>query len=212
MKKLKLKPGVKNFLSKVGFIVAIILFFQWATIFEDWLNHRDYDFEPIYSVEISSPSQEPQMVDTIIYQEMELPTEATGEFKTYMDYRTIGNTASKQWHLQQLATTDERGFRKYQGKYLIAVGTYYSKIVGEEFRITLSSGQVFHAVVGDVKQNKHTDKNNQYVPANGNIVEFIVDTGTMSKEVKEAGTISEAGFLGSISKIEKLLYTEIKQP
>ena len=208
MKKYRLKPHVKTLLTNLLYISLIILFFQWASLFEDWLNSREYNFEPVYSIQIVEVPV--VTLDTILYQEMELPTEATGEFKTYMDWRTLSNPASKQWHLQQLATTDDKGFRKYQGKYLIAVGSYYATSVGEEFRITLSSGQVFHAVVGDLKQDKHTDKNNQYIPENGNIVEFIVDTKTMSKEVKKLGNVSATGLLGSIIKIEKLIYSELQ--
>lgn len=139
------------------------------------------------------------------YNTLELPTEATGEFKTYMDYRKITNKSSKQWALQQLAETDENGFRVFNGKYLVAVGTYYSKDVGKEMRITLEDGKEINVMIGDIKQDIHTDKNNQYVPANGNIVEFIVDTDKLDPLTKKLGDVSNLGFEGKIVRIEEVI-------
>ncbi len=151
-------------------------------------------------VEIIDVQQKESMY---IYNKMELPTNADGTFKTYMDYRTIKNQASKQWHLQQLAKTNDEGFRVFNGKYLIAVGTYYSKDVGKEFRITLSDGLTFNAIVGDIKQDIHTDKNNQYVPQNGNIIEFIVDLDKLDPLTKRLGDVSNSGLKGKIVSIEE---------
>lgn len=134
-----------------------------------------------------------------------LPDEADGSFKTYMDYRMITDKSSRQWHLQQLAYTDSEGFRKFSGSYLIAVGTYYADEVGKEFRITLDSGIVFHAMVGDIKQDIHTDANNQYVTSNGNIVEFIVDVDKLDVLTKKLGNVSNSGLEGSIVKIEEVV-------
>lgn len=151
-------------------------------------------------VEIIDVQQKESMY---IYNKKELPTNADGAFKTYMDYRTIKNQASKQWHLQQLATTNDEGFRVFNGKYLIAVGTYYSKDVGKEFRITLSDGLTFNAIVGDIKQDIHTDKNNQYVPKNGNIIEFIVDLDKLDPLTAKLGDVSNSGLKGKIVSIEE---------
>lgn len=131
-----------------------------------------------------------------------LPSRATGRFKTYMDYRTITNKATKQWELQQESTTDELGFRIHNDRYMVAVGSYYAKEVGVELRITLENGKTFVAVVGDLKKDRHTDTRNQFVPSNGNIVEFIVDTHKISPEARRLGDISPLGFEGRIVKIE----------
>jgi hypothetical protein len=136
------------------------------------------------------------------YVSLGLPADATGEFKTYMDYKKITDQTSKQWYLQQLAHTNEKGFRMFNGRYLVAVGTYYSKEIGKELLITLDSGVVVEAIVGDIKMDKHTDKNNQYVPVNGNIVEFIVDTLVLDKKVQSLGDVSCLGLDGKITSIE----------
>ncbi len=139
------------------------------------------------------------------YISMGLPEDADGSFKTYMDYRKITNKSSRQWHLQQLAYTDSEGFRKFNGSYLVAVGTYYADEVGKEFRVTLDSGIVFYAMVGDIKQDIHTDTNNQYMTMNGNIMEFIVDVDKLDELTQKLGNVSNSGLEGSIIKIEEVV-------
>jgi hypothetical protein len=136
------------------------------------------------------------------YVSLGIPTEASGEFKTYMDYKKITDQSSKQWYLQQLSYTSEDGFRMFNDCYLVAVGTYYSKEIGKKLIITLESGKKIDVIVGDIKMDKHTDKKNQYVPINGNIVEFIVDTSVMNKKVQLLGNVSCLGLEGKIKSIE----------
>ena len=171
-------------------------------------------YRPIFT-EVSAEPYQISKVEEIIdvqedkelysYNTLELPTEATGEFKTYMDYRKIKDKTSKQWNLQQLATTNEEGFRVFNGRYLVAVGTYYATEVGKELKITLDNGSIFYAMVGDIKIDIHTDANNQYIPMNGNIVEFIVDTDKLDPKTKKLGDISNSGFEGKIAMIEEVI-------
>lgn len=142
--------------------------------------------------------------DIYVFKSLELPKNVTGSFKTYMDYRTITSKASKQYNLQQLAKTDDNGFRVFNGKYLVAVGTYYAKEVGKELKITLDSGIEFYAVVGDIKSNLHTDINNQYIEMNGNIIEFIVDTKKIDPVCKRLGDMSNSNLNGKIIRIEEV--------
>ena len=174
-------------------------------------------YKPIFIEVSAKPCQVSEVEEIIDVQEdkelytyniLELPTEATGEFKTYMDYRKITDKTSKQWNLQQLATTNEKGFRVFNGRYLVAVGTYYATEVGKELRITLDNGFVFYAMVGDIKMDIHTDANNQYVPINGNIVEFIVDIDKLDPITKKLGDISNSGFEGKIVRIEEVISFE----
>ena len=171
-------------------------------------------YEPIFTEVSPEPYQISEIEEIIDVQEdkelytyntLELPTEATGEFKTYMDYRKITDKTSKQWNLQQLATTNEKGFRVFNGRYLVAVGTYYANEVGKELKITLDNGFVFYAIVGDIKMDMHTDANNQYIPINGNIVEFIVDTNKLDPMIKKLGDVSNLGFKGKIVRIEEVI-------
>jgi len=127
------------------------------------------------------------------------------DFKSYMDYRCITNTTSDQYKLQKECETNEYGIREHDGYYVIALGTYYSTTIGERFKITLDTGEELLCEVGDIKADSDTDKTNRYVPINGNIVEFIVDTKELPKKVRQMGTISAIDiFEGSIESIEKL--------
>lgn len=129
-------------------------------------------------------------------------------FKTYMSYKTITNKSSKQYKLQQTAYTDEHGFRKVGEFYCVAMGTYYSNNVGDRFHVTLDTGREIDVIIGDVKQDVHTDSENMYVPINGNMLEFIVDTDVLSSEIKKRGTVSYLEqFKGNIKEIKK--YIEI---
>jgi ribonucleoside-triphosphate reductase len=101
-----------------------------------------------------------------------------------MDYRYITDTTSDQWELSQIAYTDEYGLRKVNDYYCVAMGSYYSENVGDKFEITLENGNKFNVIIGDLKQDCHTDATNQYTPVydnNGNfyganVIEFIVVT------------------------------------
>lgn len=131
-----------------------------------------------------------------------LPTETDGSFKTYMDYRTITNKNSTQYQMQTQATTNSDGFRIYDDRYMIAVGTAYADKCGVKLNITLEDGTVLYCITGDIKSNNHTDTTNRYIPHNGNIVEFIVDTNTLSSTSKKMGDVSHSGLHGGIIKIE----------
>lgn len=140
-----------------------------------------------------------------ITSEFQIPN-VNSSHKTYMSYKAITNKNSKQYKLQQNATTDEFGFRKYEDCYMIALGTYYTGYeCGKKFKITLDSGISFNAITGDVKADIHTDAKNQH--RNGNIVEFIVDTDKISETCKKMGDMSYANnemFKGQIASIDLL--------
>lgn len=144
-----------------------------------------------------------EQVEEVVGVSMELPNVNTS-FKSYMSYKAITSKGSLQWKYRQLAYTDESGFRRINDDYVVALGTYYSQQCGERFRITLSSGKVFTAITGDIKSDRHTDSTNRYIPKNGNVVEFLVDVGSISKKSRQMGDMSYSGFEGSIISIEKL--------
>lgn len=190
-----------------------------------WQVNRNFEeevvtvYKPIFTEVSASPYQMDRVEEIIVvqsndslyeYNPLALPASSTGEFKTYMDYRKITNTSSRQWSLQQLAETNEEGFRVFNGRYLVAVGSYYATEVGKELRITLEDGTVFYAMVGDLKQDVHTDENNQYVPLNGNIIEFIVDVDKLDPITKKLGNVSNSGLEGKIAMIEEVMNFEQK--
>ena len=145
-------------------------------------------------------------------EEMQIPNCDTS-FKAYMDYRCITNKASDQYKLQLSAWTDNMGLRRVDDYYLVAMGTYYSDNIGDKFRITLEGDKTFDVMIGDIKADIHTDKNNMYSPVynsdgsfkSANVIEFIIDKKTISKKVKLWGDVSAYDeFAGNIVKIERI--------
>lgn len=123
------------------------------------------------------------------------PCSTTSTFKSYMDYRTITNKASRQYKLQQTAYT-EGGYRKVDGRKMIAIANFE---VGDELDIELSSGEIMETVVGDLKANTsctHPDSS---------LIEMIVDTNTMDPYVKKLGNYNKIhnGTIVEIAKIHK---------
>lgn len=136
---------------------------------------------------------------------MELPSQTSGEFKTYMDYRCITDTSSNQYKLQQQAYTDDKGFRRVKEDYCVALGTHYTQSIGDRFHIKLDSGLEFTAIVSDIKMDKHTDSSNRYIKHNGNIVEFVIDKNKMDDLAIKMGDVSYAGLEGGIVSIERMI-------
>lgn len=129
-------------------------------------------------------------------------TLSTG-FKSYMDYRCITDVDSIQYEMQQTALTDENGFRRYGGMYMVAVGSYWGEC-GDVIEIRLDSGESFTAVIGDVKSDSETDETNSYAEIGGraDVVEFIVDTDGLDDTVKLMGDCSYTdGLEGEIIEI-----------
>lgn len=129
---------------------------------------------------------------------IEMP-ERERDFKSYMDYRNLGCYLQKD--LQDLASTDEYGFRRLDDRYMIAVGTAVSEGVGDYITLILENGTEIKCMVGDIKDDVDTQGNNIVTKANLCVSEFIVDTDTMDKGILRKGSISFA-FEDWVSKVE----------
>lgn len=99
------------------------------------------------------------------------------------------------------------------GDYIVAMGTYYAENVGDRFKITLDTDNEITVIIGDIKQDIHTDYFNQYTPIydengiffSGNVLEFIVDTDVLPKVPRRLGTVSYFDYLkGNIKSIERI--------
>lgn len=126
---------------------------------------------------------------------------ADGSFKSYMSYKALTNTRSPQYRLQQGATT-VNGFRMYDGYYMVALGSYYGSQIGAKYRITFGDGQSINCILGDQKANSDTDSTNSYMVRDGSIVEFIVDTASLSHASRSSGNIQE--FKGRVVSIQRI--------
>lgn len=111
-------------------------------------------------------------------------------FKSFMGYKAITSRSSYQWKLQQEASTGKYGIRVVDGRYCIALGTYYSDKVGTKVDVQLEDGTVLYCILGDVKDNKHTDKNNMQHTVDGSVLEFVIDREIAPNIVKKTGSYS----------------------
>jgi hypothetical protein len=112
--------------------------------------------------------------------------------KSYMDWEKITNHRSRQWRLQLMAYTNEHGIRMINDRYLIAFGQHYTNKIGTYVDVYLNNGEVLKCILGDSKQWRHTQGSNGLVGSDGGAVEFIVNTSSLSSEVRKYGSISYA--------------------
>jgi hypothetical protein len=107
--------------------------------------------------------------------------------KSYMGYNFSSNT--KQDVLQSFAITNSDGFRMVDGRYCVALGTYFSEDIGKYFDIVLENGEIIKCILGDVKADAHTDPMNIF-SLNNCCTEFIIDPDALNDDVKYHGDCS----------------------
>lgn len=139
---------------------------------------------------------------------LETTTETTATTTSTCTTVITTETSSEQYAIQQNAWTDSRGLRRSCDDYLVAMGTgWLTEGCGDRFQVTLESGSVFTVRVGDIKADQHTDSTHRYRScADGaNVLEFIVETESLSDAARTAGTVSVYPELsGNIAAIEPI--------
>lgn len=114
----------------------------------------------------------------------------TRDFKSFMDYRTITNTASKQYQLQKKAITNKYGIRCVEQLPLVAIGTGWNIDVGSKIHVICANGNSFYALVGDIKADRDTLVDNKTSITNKCRCEFIVQTERLPQSIRSSGNIS----------------------
>ena len=129
-------------------------------------------------------------------------TPSNNSFKSYMSYRAITDKNSKQYKLQKKAKTNSKGIRTVNGRYCIAMGSYYATKIGTKIDLVMKNGKVIKCILADQKANRDTDATHRYT-SDGSIVEFIVDIDRLPKKVKLMGDMSYAykGMKGNIKTV-----------
>ena len=127
---------------------------------------------------------------------------SSGNFKSYMDRSKITDTTSQAYKVSRTLELDANGMYHKDGFMAIALPSVYGK-VGNRFRITLSSGQVFYAIMSDTKDINDLNENHEQ-KYDKSVIEFIVNVNMIDSRVKALGSFHEV-FVGSISKIERLM-------
>ena len=134
--------------------------------------------------------------------------ESTTGFKSYMSYKSLTKSDLPQAKLQKVCSTDENGLRVCAGRYVIAVGSGVGGRVGDCVDVILKNGVSIQCVIGDYKDDKHTDESNLVGKANGCCSEFIVDTSELRDDVKARGNISlmNDSWNSPVVKIRRYIY------
>lgn len=113
------------------------------------------------------------------------------DFKSYEDYRDITSPTSPHYRLQKhYAYTNSDGIRMVEGRYCIALGSYFTTAIGQYINIVLANGTVIPCILGDQKANAHTDSLHIAHRTDGSVVEFIVDLDKLPRTPKIMGNIS----------------------
>lgn len=144
----------------------------------------------ILSEDTGYTSYEQYVLDKVVgYTEYDVP--CTSGFKSYMDYRTITATSTRQYQLQnRYAETGDYGIRMVNGRYCIALGSYFTDDVGQYVDLILENGTVIPCVLADQKADAHTDSNNIVTVHSGCMSEFVVDSNSLNNCAKKYGNIS----------------------
>ncbi len=153
----------------------------------------------------------------VTYTSLGVP-DMNSSFKTYMDYRCITDVSSPQYkYIQDWGWSDSNGFMRAKGEtdlgvpddyYMIAMGSRYGTGIGTKYRITTNTGNVFYAVLCDQKSDYDTDSTHTF-GRNNDIVEFIVDTRQLNRDVKVMGSANVYMPLnGKIVSVERIDFVE----
>lgn len=132
-------------------------------------NELDVSTEDI-SEETEATEAEPETYEIV----KEYPITDGNTTKTVLPYKAFGKR-SNQAKLQSLCETNEVGLRMYDGRYTIAVGTYFNMQIGQYFDLVLNNGTVIPCIMGDLKADIDTDSRGLFTEASGCMTEFIVD-------------------------------------
>lgn len=146
-----------------------------------------YTFEPDPDVNIEK--NDSPVLGSPIGETKSVPSQ--NGFYSYMDADCITSVNSNQYALKKDYRLDSSGIWTYDGRWCIAVGSYYTKEIGKYIDICLKNGTVITGVLSDCKSDKDTDITCRQNP-NGSIVEFIVNESSLNKEVKKHGNCAFA--------------------
>ena len=152
--------------------------------------------------EIKKKAEEEKKQQQIV---ISAPSGSWGSKKTYMSYKAITNTRSKQYQLQAKAVTDPNtGIRTIDGDYCVAIGSGWGCAVGDKILVTLEGGKTFKAIVADAKADAHTNSDNKTTTHDGSVVEFVVDIPSLPKAVRTSGSLGTLEmFSGGVVSITK---------
>lgn len=157
---------------------VLVVYYEYD---EDWVK---VDFEDGFAY-VSSKYLADEQLSYIDYD-----APSNNGFKSYMPYKAITSKSSPQYKLQKIAYTGKYGIRQVDGRYCVALGSYYTKEIGQYFDLILENGTVIPCILADQKADHDTDSSNRKTLHNGCVAEFVVETSSLNKNAKRDGDIS----------------------
>lgn len=97
---------------------------------------------------------------------------------TYMPYTAVTCTSTPQYAFlySDACYTDElTGIRMSEGRYCVAVGSFYAVEIGTKIDLVLANGNIIKCILGDCKSDEHTDETHRFHAIDGSVAEFVVD-------------------------------------
>lgn len=126
--------------------------------------------------------------EEITYSTYDVPS--NNSIKSYMDYGKITLKSSNQYKLQESAYTGNYGIRMVNGRYCIAVGSYYTTKIGTYLDVVLENGEVIRGVLAECKADRDTDSTNR-IHSDGSAIEFVVDEKSLNSTARKYGDVSK---------------------
>lgn len=202
-------------MKKIKIIIAVIIVAVLFTGVKVVNKEKDSSKDVKVAQSVSAhETMQCEVKPVVKYTSLGVPN-INSSFKSWMSYKAVTNRNSAQYKfIRAWGWVDSEGFMRCSGErdlgidqdyYLIALGSYYGTEIGTKYKITLDTGRVFYGALADCKDNRHTNSTNQYVSHNGNVVEFLVDSSKLNKEVRRMGSANVYMPLnGSVAKIERI--------
>lgn len=149
----------------------------------------------------TSPAEESSNIAPEEHEEASVVTEVTT--KPWMDYRTVTDTASRQYQLISESTHEENGTLAWNGFTLVALGRQWGE-VGTTYEAVIG-GKVVYLVKADEKQDRHTLGGEGWFGMDGHVLEVIVDTDYLDEMAMVMGDCDYLEALnGQVTKLEVL--------
>lgn len=204
------------------YLISLVAILVAYCVRDDWQSRRITDIvaEPSISMAQDSDIQEPEC--KALFTAMSVPN-INSSFKTWMGYQVwekYSPNSAQYKFFKKWGWIDSQGFVRCSAErdlgieddyYMVALGSYYGTSLGTKYRITLDTGNVFYAILGEFKANIHTNATHQYSPKNNDVVEFVIDEITLNRTVMSAGSANVYMPLnGKVAKIERIDFEQLK--
>lgn len=161
-------------------------------IFNTEIEYTDYDDEWVsvdYNGYTGYMSKSYISDESCAYIDYDAPE--TSGYKSFMDYNMITDRHSLQYRLQHTeAYTGRYGIRQVDGRYCVAIGSYFTSEIGTWFDLALKNGTVIPCILADQKDDNDTDSANIVTKHNGCMSEFVIDWDNLNQSAMRDGDIS----------------------